>query len=201
MRAVLISILLIFLFTGLAYAELNIELLGELYGENDGDRFGHSVANLGDINGDGYEDFAVGAPYYPEWTDTGRVYIYFGTENRDLNVDSVLDAPEGVNWFGASVCGLPDVTGDGCDEFLVGAWGYWDGRVFLYFGGSPPDDVPDRVYWDPLYGYGSDLASGNVNRDGFSDFLVAGGGVTQCTSTLAVRRWTPSRILCCMVSR
>jgi len=173
MKKALISVFLLLVFTGFAHSELNIELLGILEGENDGGRFGHSVANLGDINGDGYEDFAVGAPYYPEWTDTGRVYIYLGSENFDLNPDLVVENPGEVKWFGWSACGLRDVNHDGYDEFLVGAWGH---GVFLYFGGDPPDHVPDRIYQEPAYGYGSGLASGDVNNDGFSDFAARGDG-------------------------
>lgn len=171
MKKALLSVFLLLVFSSFAHSELNIELLGELYGENDGDRFGHCVANLGDINGDGFEDFAVGAPYYPEWTDTGRVYIYLGSENFDLNPDLILENPGEVKWFGWSICGLKDVNDDGCDEFLVDAWGY---RVFLYFGGDPPDVLPDRIYREPAYGYGSTLASGDVNNDGLSDFVARG---------------------------
>jgi len=82
MKKALFLITLFLLLTGFAYAELNIELLGILEGENDGDRFGDCVANLGDINGDGFEDFGVGAPHYPEWTDTGSVYVFWGRPHR-----------------------------------------------------------------------------------------------------------------------
>jgi hypothetical protein len=173
MKKALIAIPFLLLLTGLAYADLNIELLGILEGEYDGDLFGYSVANLGDINGDRYEDFAIGAPDYPANDDSGRVYICFGDESLELSVDMVLDNPPGVKWFGDCLSGLEDVNGDGCDEFLVGAWGY---GVFLYFGGDPPDDIPDRMYYEPIYSYGSNLGAGDVNADGFSDILVAGGG-------------------------
>lgn len=174
MKTALISIPSLLLLTGLAYADLNIELLGELYGENDGDEFGQCVADLGDMNGDGFEDFGVGAPDYPADEDSGRVCIYFGSESLDLSVDMVLDNPGGVKWLGERVCGLRDVNGDGYDEFLVSAWSY---GVFLYFGGDPPDLVADRIYWEPIYGYGTNLASGDVNKDGSCDLVVAGGGV------------------------
>jgi len=93
MKKALLWVFLLLVFSSFAYPELNIELLGILEGENDGDRFGDCVANLGDINGDGFEDFGVGAPHYPEWTDTGRVYIYFGGDPIDLEVDMVIDPP------------------------------------------------------------------------------------------------------------
>jgi len=40
-------------------------------------RFGFSIANLGDLNKDGYEDVAIGAPY----EGSGAVYIYLGSDN------------------------------------------------------------------------------------------------------------------------
>lgn len=39
-------------------------------------RFGFSIANLGDLNKDGYEDVAIGAPYEGK----GAVYIYLGSD-------------------------------------------------------------------------------------------------------------------------
>lgn len=40
-------------------------------------RFGFSLANLGDINQDGYNDLAVGAPY----EGNGAIYIYLGSKD------------------------------------------------------------------------------------------------------------------------
>lgn len=40
-------------------------------------RFGFAIANLGDVNRDGYEDIAIGAPYDGD----GVVYIYLGSKN------------------------------------------------------------------------------------------------------------------------
>ena len=50
-----------------------------------GCRFGSAVENLGDIHNDGYEDFAVSAPYLKNQNDvvTGAVFVYRGTS--DLN--------------------------------------------------------------------------------------------------------------------
>ena len=42
-----------------------------------GSRFGSAVENLGDIHNDGFEDFAVGAPYFGD-DRAGAVFIYRG---------------------------------------------------------------------------------------------------------------------------
>lgn len=48
-----------------------------LYGKSQS-RFGFSMTSLGDINKDGYNDVAIGAPYE---NDRGSVYIYLGSAN------------------------------------------------------------------------------------------------------------------------
>ena len=51
-----------------------------------GDESGRSVAIIGDVNGDGFDDVAVGAPYYSNGnTAEGAVYIHHGT---DLGIDT-----------------------------------------------------------------------------------------------------------------
>ncbi|MEW6070693.1 MAG: hypothetical protein AB1485_08755, partial [Candidatus Thermoplasmatota archaeon] len=54
-------------------------LIGENFapGNVGGDNFGYSVKNLSDVNGDGIDDFAIGAPGYGN--DKGRVHIYYGS--------------------------------------------------------------------------------------------------------------------------
>ena len=53
-----------------------------------GSRFGSAIANLGDLQKDGFEDFAVGAPY--DGADHGgAIYVYRGT--KDFNFESMYD--------------------------------------------------------------------------------------------------------------
>jgi hypothetical protein len=47
-----------------------------LFGSEKAARFGHSVANLGDLDKDGLEDFAVGSPF--EDQGRGTIRIYYG---------------------------------------------------------------------------------------------------------------------------
>jgi hypothetical protein len=102
----------------------------QLWGEK-GDkadvRFGSAVAGLGDVNGDGSPDFAIGVSrdnrqwLYPH---TGTVRVYSGAEFMCLQV-TPPDLPvfNQVYEYGAAVAGLGDTDGDGRADLGVGAPG------------------------------------------------------------------------------
>jgi hypothetical protein len=107
-----------------------------------GERFGHAVAAVGDLDGDGREDFAVGAPDADNaGADAGRVYIFLGADPLPGAADIVLDGPQPGGRFGWSIAGLGDFDGDGRDDLAVGApytstAHLQGGAVYVYFGGS-----------------------------------------------------------------
>jgi hypothetical protein len=155
-----------------------------------GDEFGFQVAGVGDVNGDGYDDLAVGARGYDtsvaplSGQDIGRVYVFFGgpgfigvgAERADVVRTGLLPGEE----FGTAVAGAGDTDGDGFADLLVGAplrdlGGVDAGSAFLYFGRSTgvspsPVEVGLAAAGD---NWGASLASiGDINGDGFSDFAV-----------------------------
>ena len=96
-----------------------------------GDRFGTSIANIGDLDGDGVNDLAVGAPNDDEGGDNrGAVHIMF--MNTDGSVDSTAEINDSTtngpsladsdNW-GISVASIGDLNDDGVDDLAVGATG------------------------------------------------------------------------------
>ena len=107
-----------------------------------GERFGHAVAAVGDLDGDGREDLAVGAPYADNTgADAGRVYIFLGADPLPGAADIVLDGPQPGGRFGWSIAGLGDFDGDGRDDLAVGApytsnTHLQGGAVYVYLGGS-----------------------------------------------------------------
>jgi hypothetical protein len=93
------------------------------------DFFGKSVASVGDVNGDGVPDLAVGT-YWDDTngTDRGAVYILF--MNRDGTANSSVKIASGTNGgptltdsdeFGYSVSSMGDLNSDGTPDIVVGA--------------------------------------------------------------------------------
>jgi hypothetical protein len=97
-----------------------------------GSGFGAALEALGDINGDIFDDFAVGAPWGAGYK--GQVLIYLGGNPMDADPDIVLEGENPEDRFGFSIAGAGDINGDGDLEFLVGAPGYADnrGRAYMY---------------------------------------------------------------------
>ncbi|MEI8258394.1 MAG: protein kinase, partial [Deltaproteobacteria bacterium] len=81
--------------------------------------FGESLANAGDVNGDGFADLLVGAS--DTFVRAGRAYLYLGGRAGVGGEPSVqlrgIDAPE--SHFGAAVAGPGDVNGDGLPDLAV----------------------------------------------------------------------------------
>ena len=104
------------------YSGLNAAPILQLRGEVVGDRFGYSVANAGDVNGDGLSDILVGAPRADpnNSVDAGTVYLYSGKDGQLLRRFDGLNPGDNI---GVSAAGAGDIDADGHDEVTIGAPG------------------------------------------------------------------------------
>ncbi len=156
-----------------------------------GESFGYAVARIGDVNGDGRGDFAVGAPDADDTgSDAGRVYVFYGADPLPTSPALILEGPTASGRFGWAITALGDFDGDGRDDFAVGApysntAGFQAGSVYVYLGRSGgPDTSPDITFQgDRAYGhFGWSLA-------GAAEFL---GGNANCLAVGSPSHDTPT---------
>ena len=170
-------------FGTLDLANADAKLVGEPTGQA-----GWDVSTAGDVNGDGFDDVFVGAPYRHGETDepVGAAYLVLGPISGAVDLSSADATLVGENegYLAAfSVSGAGDVNGDGYDDLLVGTILYSSGAdeaaiAYLVHGpvtgtvGLSEADVAFVAEHDDD-DTGSDVsAAGDVNGDGYHDVLL-----------------------------
>ena len=126
-----------------------------VYGITSGDGSRTTVAELGDVNGDGFGDYAVGMPSADVGgsADSGIVYVFLGhpgalapkPASLDLNAASFRITGVAGEMLGYAVVG-DDVNGDGLSDIAIGAPMAsppinGGGAVYVIFGSRHPQDV------------------------------------------------------------
>ena len=149
-----------------------------LEGEGEGDFFGFSFTNLGDVNGDSKNDFAIGALNAEgEAGISGAVYVYKGGENPPVLL-AKLKGLNAFDKFGYSITS-GDVNGDGLKDILVSSphtfnEDYQSGVVSVYFGGESIAEKADvMIRGDKVNAsVGQAVASGDINGDNIDDIIM-----------------------------
>jgi len=164
--------------------------------DND-DRFGKSVGGLGDLDGDGIGDLAVGAYHDDDGgPEHGAIYILFLNADGSVKAEQkISDTAGGLatplgddDYFGESVAGIGDLDGDGVTDLLVGAYGDDDGgtnrgAVYVLFLNSDGTVKAEQKISDFLGGFATTLGNddrfgmsvaglGDLDGDGLSDIAV-----------------------------
>lgn len=160
--------------------------------------FGSGIANMGDINGDGITDLAVGSYQDDDgYSQAGAVWILFMNTNGTVKANQKISALQGGfngtltmdAWFGSAVEPMGDINNDGISELLVGeSFGALQvfsngGEVWVLYLDSTGQVTSNNI----LYGYKNQLGSeinkgdyfgsaisliGDVNKDGVDDIAV-----------------------------
>ncbi len=152
---------------------------------NNGARFGASVAGVGDVNGDGYFDAVVGAPNWSSGlADRGAAFYFRGTSSGLFSsASSIIQGNLANQQFGYSVTEGGDLNGDGYADFVVGSPFYTnpqtnEGRAWVYIGTAAGPS--GSGVWEPnvvaQFSGWSVAGGGDVDGDGFSDVIVGSPG-------------------------
>ncbi|MFO1054649.1 MAG: FG-GAP-like repeat-containing protein [Planctomycetota bacterium] len=97
----------------------NGALLRQAFG-NPWDWLGFAVAGVGDVDDDGYDDFAAGAPQYPDPGEpypTNHAKVWSGRDGHLLHTFTGTQDTA----FGRAIARAGDIDGDGIPDILIGA--------------------------------------------------------------------------------
>jgi tRNA A-37 threonylcarbamoyl transferase component Bud32 len=133
-------------------------------------RFGAALA-VGDLNGDGHADLAVGSPGSNAFPDgrSGAIYLIFGTEKGlSRKRPRLIRRPKGVSGRFGSVLAIADVNGDKRPDLLEGARGLAGHAT--YCPGRPRGPRRCRAMSGSVPGPAS-IAAGDVTGDGRADVV------------------------------
>lgn len=159
---------------------------------------GYFVSGAGDVNGDGFDDILIGAPYAQRGDPSfefGEVYLIYGSNSLDASIslssaDVIFQGENTEDRCGNFVSGAGDVNADGLDDILIGA-PFADpnskngsGETYLFYGSKSLAGTINVISADATFigKSTSDLSgvtvsgAGDVDGDGYNDILIGAVG-------------------------
>ncbi|MCI0514273.1 T9SS type A sorting domain-containing protein [candidate division KSB1 bacterium] len=172
----------------------DVKLVGEFVNDDGiprGGAAGVAVVVVGDLNGDGCDDFITSAPFLEGYhPDAGKVYLIMGRQHGWSSLETLIDASIATFTYngrgekiavGRALAALGDVNEDGINDFMIGAPGA--NRAFIIWGRRNPDWGIDYDLQNAdvtIFGEGGNQSAGwqvagvgDVNGDGHRDLLVS----------------------------
>lgn len=164
---------------------------------------GQSIVGIGDINGDGFDDIAIGDPSRHVGVNyfAGVTTVVFGGDHypkRDLLLSEVIGVRiRGAatnEYSGSTISSAGDVNADGFADMLVGSsraspeGRTQAGMIYVLYGRANPTDIdladPELNGFRIIGAESFDKAGfatgiGDVNGDGYSDVLVGAPNVSR----------------------
>ena len=140
-------------------------VLKTMHGTGAGDRLGTSVDGLGDLNGDGFDEFMAGAPGADSnGVDAGLVLVYSGSTGGLARAWSGVAANDQL---GASCRRAGDVNGDLIPDVITGA----------RLNDGTGNNAGVAYVWNGATGHGLHTLYGSNSGDWFGDAVAGAGDV------------------------
>ena len=179
------------------------------------DSFGEAVSFVGDLDGDGVPDLAVGSRWDDNGGSSNNGALHVLLMNRNGTVKSAQEVNAGTangpslragDWFGSGVAGVGDMDGDQIPDIVVGAGGddapgfRNSGVLHVLFMKS--DALPKRTQEIPVpqglagvsHHFGESVASADINGDGDPDLVAGAPGASSNAGDVYVMLMSGTRV-------
>lgn len=156
------------------------------------------LSSLGDVNGDGKDDYAVGSPASDPGSASyaGDLTIFSGANpgTSPVTLNAVSSYVDGGERYGTGLAGVGDVNNDGIADVLISApyedggstlsgaaWLMFGNPNFFAGGSFDPSNVAPGLQISGVSSadrLGESVSSaGDFNHDGINDFIIGAPGV------------------------